>query len=94
MRRGKNFQYKIFNIFAMMLILFSLVSPGLVNAESTGKLYQSVNGSEVDSEVKVSDRLLNQFKKNDRITFLIKFKEKADTTKVAKAARADAKRQI
>src|SRR5699024_8728921 len=39
----------------------------------------------------LTNRLLDDFKKDDEVTFLVKFTEKADTKKAAKAARKDAK---
>ncbi|MFD2046407.1 S8 family serine peptidase [Ornithinibacillus salinisoli] len=74
-------------------MIFSLITPGLVGAESSGKLHHSVNDYKASAtQDKVSNRLQDQFEKDDKVTFLIKFAEKADTTKVAKEARANAQK--
>src|SRR5699024_3840844 len=87
---------KLFSIFAIILMVFSLFAPTL-SAESlsvsvgkndnNGKLHESAVDSSKLAEQKVSDRLVNQFKDNDSVTFLVKFEEKADTTKAAEQAR-------
>ncbi|ASN07332.1 peptidase S8 [Virgibacillus necropolis] len=70
---------------------FSLIAPGIASAETNDKLHRSVNDTQAVTKVKVSDRLLEKFEKDDKVTFLIKFKEKADTKKIAKEAKASAK---
>ncbi|WP_439144818.1 cell wall-binding repeat-containing protein [Virgibacillus profundi] len=73
-----------------MLLLFSLVAPGLVNANDvSGRVLNELNN---ETESKLSERLQDQFNDEEKITFLIKFKEKADTQKVVKDVREDAKK--
>src|SRR5699024_8575394 len=55
--------------------------------DSNGKLHQSAIDSSKRAELKVSDRLMKEFKDNESVTFLVKFEEKADTTKVAEETR-------
>lgn len=72
---------------------FSLIAPNVVSAETTSKLHQSVRDSSTNSisvQNKVSSRLLESFKADQKVTFLIKFKEKTDSEAVAAEARKDA----
>lgn len=67
---------------------FSLVAPSVVSAETTSKLHQSFREStSVVAKDKVSERLLQNFKDDEKVTFLVKFKEKADAKGVAAEAR-------
>ncbi|MGE8205746.1 S8 family serine peptidase [Heyndrickxia sp. NPDC080065] len=75
-------------------MLFSLFTPVLANSQSigkntksNGKLHQSLFDSKSSAKTKVSQRLLSEFKNNDKVTFLVKFNEKAETTLVANKAR-------
>lgn len=83
---------KAFSIAASLLMTFSLVAPGLASAETANKLHQSAKNSSVAAEKKVSDRLLTSFKGEEKVTFLVKFKEKADTEKVAASAKESAEK--
>ncbi|MFD1173866.1 S8 family serine peptidase [Oceanobacillus picturae] len=88
MKTKKRRQTKAFSIAASVLMTFSLVTPGLASAESNNKLHQSVNESSSSVvQNKVTDRLLDTFKKDEKVTFLVKFADKADTAKVAKEAK-------
>ena len=55
------------------------------------KLNHSVNGTKTSAKDKVSERLLSEFKDNEKVTFLVKFKEQSDPTKIAKEAKENAK---
>lgn len=44
-------------------------------------------------EQKIDSKLLQQFKQNDHVTFLLKFKEQVDTNKIAAEAKENAKKQ-
>ncbi|MEC5424899.1 S8 family serine peptidase [Virgibacillus sp. C22-A2] len=83
----KKRQTRAFSIAATFLMTFSLIAPGITSAESNGKLHHSLNDSNNVSQVKVSERLFDEFMKDDKVTFLVKFSEKADTVKVAKEAK-------
>jgi bacillopeptidase F len=74
-------------------MVFSLLTPGLANAESMERSSRYVNDSQTSAKEKMSNRLLAKFKKDDKVTFLIKFKEKADTTKAIKQTKALAKKE-
>jgi len=90
LRTKKRKQAKVFSIAATVLMTFSLFTPAAALAESSNKIHQSVHESGQIAEVKVSDRLLKQFKDDEKVTFLVKFKEKADVEKVAADAKASA----
>lgn len=92
LRPKKKSQVRAFSIAASILMTFSLIAPGVTSAESNGKIHQSVNNSQKIAKAKVSSRLLDEFKKDDKVTFLIKFDEKTDTMKVASEAKASAKK--
>src|SRR5690606_10566313 len=83
---------KAYSIAASLLMTFSLVAPSLASAETVNKLHQSAKNSSVAAEKKVSDRLLTSFKDEEKVTFLVKFKEKADTEKVAASAKENAEK--
>ncbi|MGB3261211.1 S8 family serine peptidase [Paenisporosarcina sp.] len=83
----KNSSKKSFNIAVSLLMTLSLIAPGVASAETTSKLHQSLNNSNLNTIEKVSERLLSNFKEDEKVTFLIKFKEKADTQKVVEEAK-------
>ncbi|MBD8026767.1 S8 family serine peptidase [Ureibacillus sp. Re31] len=85
---------KAFNITASLLVAFSLIAPTVASAETTNKLHESLRESSVSNVLakdKISDRLLTNFKDEEKITFLVKFKDKAEAQEVAKEARKTAK---
>ncbi|MET3575197.1 S8 family serine peptidase [Bhargavaea ullalensis] len=82
----KNKSSKLLSMAASVLMVSSLLAPGLVSAENRTTNVSAVDTAQVIQE-KLSDRLLTEFKKDDKVTFLVKFKEKADTQKAASEAR-------
>ena len=76
---------------ASFLMVFSLIIPGFVSAESNNKVSHAVNDAHLTAEEKISKRLLNEFDDNEKVTFLVKFKEKSDLEKVVKEFKAKAK---
>lgn len=91
--RKKSSSVKAFSIAASVLMAFSLVAPNVASAKTTGKLHQSFRDSNSNTTLvkdKLSDRLLNNFKDDEKVTFLIKFKEKSAANKVAAEAKKDA----
>ncbi|EQB37268.1 hypothetical protein M948_01665 [Virgibacillus sp. CM-4] len=90
MKAKRRRQSKALSVAATVLMTFSLITPGLANAESSGKLHQAAKDSNKTVEEKVSDRLVKEFKDDEKVTFLVKFSEKADVTKVAENAKSDA----
>src|SRR5690625_4716369 len=88
--RKKQKQVRAFSILASVIMIFSLITPGLTFAESTGKVSQSLNESNANVQNKVSNGLQSQFENEDKVTFLIKFTETADVMNVAEEARDSA----
>lgn len=74
-----------FSFAATVLLTFSLIVPGVTNAESNGMSNRMV-------KEKVSKRLIKEFKGDDKLTFLVKFKEKVDTMKIAERAKASSQK--
>src|SRR5699024_4673172 len=75
-------------------MIFSLFAPTLSaqtlsvgKNDNSGKLHQSAIDPAKRAEEKISNRLMDEYKDSDLVTFLVKFDEKADTTKVAEEAR-------
>lgn len=81
---------KAFSITASLLMTFSLIAPNVASAETVNKFHESFRNSSVNTVLakdKISDRLLTNFKEEEKVTFIIKFKDKADTQKVAEQAK-------
>lgn len=85
-------QSKVVSLAATFLMTFSLIAPGISSAETSNKLHQSVSDSKQVTKEKMSSELTKQFKDDDKVTFLVKFKEKADVMKVAKEAKKKAEK--
>ncbi|QKY69766.1 S8 family peptidase [Lentibacillus sp. CBA3610] len=84
---------KAFSIVASLLMVFSLTAPGMAfaeSAENNSKPHKAFKNSRDLAGEKVNDRLQEQFNDNDKVTFLVKFKEKAESQKVAEEARINA----
>ncbi|QTD43382.1 S8 family peptidase [Sporosarcina sp. Te-1] len=92
MKVRKRSRIRFFSIIATVIMVFSLFAPSFANAE-LNKLHQSLRGSSELSKEKVSQRLLEDFKNDEMVTFLIKFKEQADTMKAASDAKAQASKE-
>lgn len=93
--RKKKSQTKVLSVVASVLMTFSLVAPNVVSAETASKLHQSFRNSSSNSlsaKDKLNSRLLESFKSDDKVTFLIKFKEKSDSLQVAEEARKKAEK--
>ncbi|MFS0690334.1 S8 family serine peptidase [Sporosarcina sp. 179-K 8C2 HS] len=89
LRKRRRMRY--FSIAATILMVFSLMTPAM--AASTGmnkQLHNSLRDSNEIAKEKLSNRLLESFKDESMVTFLIKFKEKADTEQVAATAKQQA----
>ena len=89
MKKRQHRQKQFFSIIASLLMVFSLLTPGVANAKSLDTYFRYNQTS--DSE-KISNRLADEFTKDDKVSFLIKFKEKADTKKVVQQVKANAKK--
>lgn len=84
MKKSKHLQTKVFSLFATMLMVFSLIGPVIANAEST-------NDSSIS---KISDKLLKTYESEDNATFIVTFKEKANTAKVAEKVKEQTKASL
>src|SRR5699024_9733099 len=89
LRRKRN-QVRAYSILATIMMLFTLITPGMAFAESSSKVSQSLSDSKIQVENKVSNSLLDQFSEQEKVTFLIKFTETADVMQVAQEAKAGA----
>eukprot|EP00130_Batrachochytrium_dendrobatidis_P008491 XP_006683366.1 hypothetical protein BATDEDRAFT_93127 [Batrachochytrium dendrobatidis JAM81] len=78
---GKNSKARTkgFSIIAVLLMVFSLLAPAAISAEA--------NTTAVN---KLSSSLVEQFENEDKVTFIVDFKDKADTAKVAGQAKEEA----
>ena len=81
-----------------MLIPSLLLTTGFTSSPSSTASSESIHSSAKstiiqNSSNKISKDLQNEFKKEEKVTFLIKLKEQVDTAKVAKEATATAKKQ-
>ena len=83
---------KSFSMAVSLLMTLSLITPGVTSSETTSQLHQQVNNTNLIAKEKISDRLLNNFKEDEKVTFLIKFKEKVDTQEIAASARESAEK--
>ncbi|MBP2076442.1 S8 family peptidase [Oceanobacillus polygoni] len=90
MRTKKKRQVKAFSMAATFLMAFSIITPGVTLAESQSKPHYSLNDSNKVAEAKVSERLLTEFKDDEKLTFLVKFNEIAEVEKAASEAKANA----
>jgi bacillopeptidase F len=73
-------------------MIFSLLTPGLALAESNGAVNHSLRDSKEHVADKVGSDLQKQLEADEKVTFLIKFKETTDTMKVAEEARSNAQK--
>ncbi|API90922.1 MULTISPECIES: S8 family peptidase [unclassified Virgibacillus] len=92
MKRKRRRQSKLFSIAATFFIAFSLLTPGMANAQGSQKLHESVGDSSKVMENKLSSKLTKLFKDSDQVTFLVKFADKADVKEAAKQAKKKAKK--
>lgn len=70
---------KVLSITASLLMTVSLIAPNVASAKEVNKLHESLKQSSVSNVLakdKISDRLLTDFKDEEKVTFLVKFKEK------------------
>lgn len=73
-------------------MVFSLIIPSVTNAVGHNILHESVSDINTLAKAKVSERLEALFSDKDKVTFLVKFKVKADTTKVVQEVKESAKK--
>lgn len=77
---------KVINIFAGLLLVLSMIFPGFAGAETT-------DDRQADTAAKINQDVMESFKKNNNVTYLVKFKEKADTQSAMKIALSKAEDQ-
>src|SRR5699024_5885311 len=77
-------------IAAIVVMIVSLILPGAGLAKSKSEVSHSLNDSRELQEQKVNERLLESFKDDEFVTFLVKFTDKAAVEDVAKKMREDA----
>ncbi|SEN24117.1 S8 family peptidase [Lihuaxuella thermophila] len=78
------------------LLLASTILPSLSYAQSSSPYLSYLGNSESGKKItkaKISEKLIQQFKKKKEVTFLVKLKKQADTKKVAAEAAKKAKTQ-
>lgn len=90
----KRSRRQAFSIFALLLMVFSLMMPGVTQAqgEMTGNERVLYGNNSTTQEVKLTKGLLNEFEQKDKLTFLVKFKDKADTASAVEKAKENAKK--
>lgn len=84
MRVKRRQRVRVFSVMATFLLLFTMLSPAFVKAES--KMHRSLIESQVSANNKLSSRLLDEFTKEEKTTFLVKFVDKADVKQAVKEA--------
>ncbi|HEY4602222.1 MAG TPA: S8 family serine peptidase [Cerasibacillus sp.] len=77
-------------------MVFSLFAPTISahtqDVKNSGKLHESVNDSKQLTKNKLSKKLLDEFKDDEYVRFMVKFKETANVDKVAKTAKKQAQK--
>jgi len=79
----------LISILLSIILLMNLSLPKYVMA--IGASNKPV--STTSSDLKIDSNLIKQFKNNDHVTFLLKFKNQVDTNKIATEAKENAKKQ-
>lgn len=85
-------QIRALSIVTTLVMIYSMLVPGFAGAQSKQHASVSMKNSNVSAEEKLSNRLMKQYTSDEKVTFLIKFKEKADTMKAAQKARSKAQK--
>lgn len=79
-------------IIVSLTLVWTMAMPSMLFAE-TGNASTSMNDSNKTMQQKMSNRLTEEFDSEENVTFLVKFKEKADVQKVAKEVKSKAQKQ-
>ena len=69
---------RFFSVIASLFILFSLLTPSLSIISAKG-VTNSLSSVELDSKEKIALELQEEFNESDEVSFIIKFRDKADT---------------
>lgn len=87
----QRYHVRLFSIIASFVMLFSTLGSGVVVAQTDDNpVYRAFNDTEATTNVKLSNRLLDEYSEVDKVTFLVKFKEQAETEKVVEKAKENA----
>ncbi|PAE40338.1 hypothetical protein [Bacillus sp. 7884-1] len=82
------------SLLVSFILLISIVLPNTTIAQGNSVESKPISASKNTSvEDKIDSKLIKQFKDQDQITFLLKFEDQVDTTKVALEAAEKAKKQ-
>lgn len=79
----------LISILLSIFLLINLFLPNYVLAIESSR--KPISTSSLD--LNIDRKLLQQFKQNEQVTFLLKFKEQVDTNKIASKAKENAKKQ-
>ncbi|PAV28297.1 hypothetical protein CIL05_16810 [Virgibacillus profundi] len=77
---------KRLSVVTSILLIVSLIIPGFAAAQQSEVPYQSLKNNSLDTTAKINDSVLEQFEKEEKVTFLVKFKGKANTKEAAEQA--------
>jgi len=83
---------KLFSIITIVMLVFSLCLPAISLADEKRVQHEISGDSDENTTNKLSSRVIDQFDKEDKITFLVKFKEKADTEEAIQNVKKSAKK--
>ncbi len=89
--RGGINMTRYLSIFVSLTLLLSLLLPSTSFAQSS-EVNRSLKDQNQISQTKISTSLSTEFEKDEKVTFLIKFTEKADVEKAAKEAKNNAQK--
>ncbi|QIZ08524.1 S8 family serine peptidase [Priestia megaterium] len=82
------------SLLVSIILFISLVLPNIAVAQGDSIESKPISAiKNISIENKVDSKLIKQFKDQDQITFILKFKEQADTNRVAKETAEKAKKQ-
>lgn len=94
LKSKKNVRNKWLYVMLTAFLVLPLLFPGMGMAEANQKPYISAKEAGLESaKSKVNSKLEKQFNNQEKVTFLIKFKEQVDTQKVAMNAEKNATTQ-
>ncbi|MGG1572904.1 S8 family serine peptidase [Fictibacillus sp. NRS-1165] len=84
---------RLFSLVMCLCLLIPLVLPKSAAVSAKAKPHVSMKKASATGGAKISSKLQKQFDDKDLVTFLIRFKEQADTEKAAKEAAQKAKQK-
>ncbi|GGI15435.1 S8 family serine peptidase [Gottfriedia solisilvae] len=93
MRKNVKVSQLILSILLSMILFFNLFLPNYALALDSNESSKPILTSQVTAESKVAKKLFQQFKDNEKVTFLLKLKDQVDSKKVAFNAENTAKMQ-